>query len=98
MNCLNILRKGLIYFPDFCHLILKWFRNNEEQEENFKQNMFKVSIPCLEESNIKLLLTYIGFLMERKPFQMLCGTDPFPTDFRAKKYKLDKHSISKVSQ
>ena len=27
---------------------------------------------------------------------MLCGTDPFPTDFRAKKYKLDKHSISKV--
>ena len=27
---------------------------------------------------------------------MICGTDPFPTDFRAKKYKLDKHSISKV--
>ena len=27
---------------------------------------------------------------------MLCGTDPFPTDFRAKKYKLEKHSISKV--
>ena len=27
---------------------------------------------------------------------MLCGTDPFPTDFRAKKYKLDKHSITKV--
>ena len=27
---------------------------------------------------------------------MLCGTDPFPTDFRAKKYKLDKHAIQKV--
>ena len=28
--------------------------------------------------------------------QILCGTDPFPTDFRAKKYKLDKHWIVKV--
>ena len=27
---------------------------------------------------------------------MLCGTDPYPTDFKAKKYKLDKHSLSKV--
>ena len=27
--------------------------------------------------------------------QLLCGTDPFPTDFRAKKYKLHKHFISK---
>ena len=44
-----------------------------------------------------LLLIGIGFWMKRTPFQMLCGTDPFPTDFRAKKYKLDKHSISKVS-
>ena len=38
----HVLRKGLIYFPDFCQLILKRFRNSEEQEENFKQNMFKV--------------------------------------------------------
>ena len=37
-----ISRKGLIYFPDFCQLVLKRFRNSEEQEENFKQNMFKV--------------------------------------------------------
>ena len=26
---------------------------------------------------------------------MLCGTDPHPKDFRAKKYKMDKHSLSK---
>ena len=38
----KIARKGLIYFPDFCQLVLKRFRNSEEQEENFKQNMFKV--------------------------------------------------------
>ena len=28
-------------------------------------------------------------------FKILCGTEPFPTDFRAKKYKLDKHCITK---
>ena len=27
--------------------------------------------------------------------QMLCGTEPYPLDFRAKKYKLDKHSMKK---
>jgi len=64
----NIAKKGLIYFPDFCQLILKWFRSTEAEEESFRQNMFKI----------------------------LCGTEPFPTDFRAKKYKLDKHSISKA--
>ena len=26
---------------------------------------------------------------------MFCGTEPFPTDFKAKKYKLDKHHLSK---
>ena len=25
----------------------------------------------------------------------MCGTEPFPSDFRAKKYKLDKHWIEK---
>ena len=28
--------------------------------------------------------------------QLLCGTDPFPTDFRAKKYKLHRHFLSKT--
>ena len=26
----------------------------------------------------------------------MCGTEPFPKDFRARKYKLDKHSLSKA--
>ena len=38
-----LCRKGLIYFPEFCQLILKWFRDNKEAKENFNQNMFKVS-------------------------------------------------------
>ena len=33
----------MIYFPDFCELILKWFREDESQEETFRQNMFKVN-------------------------------------------------------
>ena len=39
---MNLYRKGLIYFPEFCQLILKWFRDNKEEKENFNQNMFKV--------------------------------------------------------
>ena len=39
----SLYRKGLIYFPEFCQLILKWFRDNKEAKENFNQNMFKVS-------------------------------------------------------
>ena len=27
--------------------------------------------------------------------QNICGTDPFPTEFRAKKYRVDKHWIEK---
>ena len=27
--------------------------------------------------------------------QMLCGTEPHPKDFKAKKYKLEKHSLTK---
>ena len=26
----------------------------------------------------------------------MCGTEPFPTDFKAKKYKLEKHFFMKV--
>ena len=36
----NIVRNGYIYFPEFCKVILKKFR--EDDEELFNQNMFKV--------------------------------------------------------
>ena len=29
-------------------------------------------------------------------FKVVCGTDPLPTDIRAKKYKIDKHYLTKV--
>ena len=38
----NIVRNGFIYFPEFCEVILKKFR--EEDEDAFNQNMFKVNI------------------------------------------------------
>ena len=32
----------MIYFPDFCALVLGRFRQSEEEEEGFFQTMFKV--------------------------------------------------------
>ena len=36
----EIARNGLIFFPEFCEVVLARFR--EEDEEAFSQNMFKV--------------------------------------------------------
>ena len=36
----TITRNGFIYFPDFCKIVLKRWR--EEDEEIFRQNLFKV--------------------------------------------------------
>ena len=41
----TIARNGLIYFPDFCKIVLKRWR--EEDEEVFRQNMFKVILLLL---------------------------------------------------
>ena len=39
--CNTVPRNGLIYFPDFCKIVLKRWR--EENEVVFRQGMFKVS-------------------------------------------------------
>ena len=36
----TVARNGLIFFPEFCQIVLKRFR--EEDEEQFAQVMFKV--------------------------------------------------------
>ena len=41
MQC-EVERKGRIFFPDFCKLCLRKFR--EFDDENFNQELFKVSI------------------------------------------------------
>ena len=38
----TVARNGLVYFPEFCAVVLKKFR--EEDEEQFSQIMFKVGI------------------------------------------------------
>ena len=35
-------RKGLLYFPDFCDVVLDGFRPSKEEEEDFYQHTFKV--------------------------------------------------------
>ena len=37
-------RKGLIYFPDFCDIVLERFRETEEEEEDLFGTLFKVRI------------------------------------------------------
>ena len=56
------------------------FRSGED--DLFRQNMFKVPFLSISRSRLNFL-------------QMLCGTEPHPKDFKAKKYKLEKHSLSK---
>jgi len=63
----ELARDGLIYFPDFCQVVLERMRQTKEEEENFFQCMFK----------------------------MMCGTEPYPSDFKAKKYKLKKNALTK---
>ena len=45
----NIVRNGYIYFPEFCEVILKKFR--EEDEDVFNQNMFKVGVSNFAPNN-----------------------------------------------
>ena len=48
----KISKRGLIYFPDFCQLVLEKFRGDGVEDEIFRQNMFKVSKQDLRKSMI----------------------------------------------
>ena len=80
----ELARAGLIYFPDFCSIVLERLRQPKEEEENFYQCMFKVGSLRL------VLMKWMIF------FQMMCGTEAYPADFKAKKYKLSKNALTKV--
>lgn len=57
---------GLIYYPDFCKIVLRKYR--EENRDVLNQYLFKV----------------------------ICGTDPYPKNFRAKKYKIKEKFFTKA--
>jgi len=61
----EVANNGLVYFPDFCRIVLRKFR--EENQELFNQQLFKV----------------------------LCGTDPYPQNFRAKRYRIQEKSFGR---
>ena len=46
----TVARNGLIFFPEFCDIVLQRFR--EDDEEQFAQIMFKVE--CLVQWHIQL--------------------------------------------
>ena len=72
----EIAKNGLIYFPEFCNIVHRRFRADDE--EAFRQNMFKVNMQGKQALFGNKTLN---------PLQMLCGTDPLPELYRAKKYK-----------
>jgi len=57
---------GLVYFPDFCKIVLRKYR--EEDRETLNQTLFKA----------------------------ICGTESYPSNFRAKKYKIKDKYFSKA--
>jgi len=62
----EVAANGLIYFPDFCRLVLRKYRETESME-SLNMHLFKV----------------------------LCGTEPYPEHFRAKKYRLHDKFFTK---
>ena len=92
----KIVKDGFIYFPEFCQVVQKKFR--ETDEDLFRQNMFKVTpYPKFLRYRLNvLLLSYLLVIpIDSSMFQILCGTEPFPSKFKAKKYKLHDHFITK---
>ena len=81
-----ITRKGLIFFTDFCQLVLKWFRDDPSEQEYFQQYMFRV---FMMHKTFQIQISY-------SIFQVMCGTDNYSNEFRAKKYKQENHFLSKV--
>ena len=43
----RIAKNGMIYFPDFCQLVLEQIREEGNGEEDFRMNMFKVTSEAL---------------------------------------------------
>ena len=78
---------GLIYYPDFCKLVLRKYR--EENRETLNQALFKAM------KTIKLNLARSG-KSKYFIFQVICGTDPYPKNFRAKKYKIKEKFFTKT--
>ena len=82
----ELARAGLIYFPDFCSVVLERLRQTKEEEEDFFQCMFKVRF------------SIITMMMMVMVLQMMCGTESYPADFKAKKYRLSKNALTKVNR
>ena len=82
----EIARGSYIYFPAFCRAVHRKYR--EEDEQLFRQNMFKVKSWNIESF-------YPSCIVPPISCQVLCGTKPFSDKFKAKKYKLQDQFLMK---
>lgn len=64
---------GLIYFPDFCQLCLEYFRQGQEEEEEFRKNLFKVNQCSSLLSRLVLQLLSYRFSVEQSLYQQITG-------------------------
>ena len=57
----EIARNGLIYFPEFCRIVHRRFRDGDEEE--FRQNMFKVDMKTFYSLIIHILSYYVALIL-----------------------------------
>ena len=102
----EVERKGKIFFPDFCKLSLRKFR--EFDETHFRQELFKVKAHYLQFVKSicfqMITLTALSVLCDVSKaaaqnknahiLQIICGTEPHPVKYRAKKYKVEEKFFS----
>ena len=94
----EVERKGKIFFPDFCKLSLRKFR--EFDETHFRQELFKVKAHYLQfvKSICFQMITLISKAAAQNKnahiLQIICGTEPHPVKYRAKKYKVEEKFFS----
>ena len=99
----EVEKKGRIFFPDFCKLSLRKFR--EFDETHFRQELFKVvklaragedkqQADNWHNPTLVLALLSHSILIYTHLSQIICGTEPHPSKYRAKKYKVEEKFFS----
>jgi hypothetical protein len=84
--------------------VTKKYKYSRFLPKNFQQNLRRKqkNFGPRKNCNLSKLSIYLESKYSYKKkkywryFQMMCGTEPFPTDFKAKKYKIEKHFFMKV--
>ena len=67
----TIAKNGLIYYPDFCQLCLEYFRQEPDEEEDFRRNMFKVRNLYIMNPIMNMVFISQRFFVEQIPIPLI---------------------------